>query len=134
MKRTIKFRGKNINNGEWLYGDLIHDNVGGCYVYPIDCENLFKDNEVIPDTVGQFTGLLDGNGREIYEGDIIFSQKCDNRAILHKVEYYKDNAMFVVRPIHGFYFDFCQIRKDWIDKYGKKVIGNVFDNPELFNK
>lgn len=131
MKRTIKFRGKRLDNGEWLYGDLMHDNAGGCYVYPIESENLFKENKVNSDTVGQFTGLIDKNGKEIYEGDIILSQKCNCRAILHKVDYNEDNAMFVAKPTHGWDFDFCQISKYWIDKYGKEVIGNIHDNPEL---
>lgn len=137
MAREIKFRGKvkhhdpmtNPENG-WVEGYYFQDLIQGemqSYIFQPPC-----CREVIPETVGQFTGLLDKNGKEIYEGDIIFSQKCDCRAILHKVEYNVDNAMFVAKPIQGWDFDFCQIRKDWIDKYGKEVIGNVFDNPELF--
>ena len=55
--RIIKFRGKKKQTGEWLYGDLMNDNIGGSYIYPIDAENLYKENAVIPDTVGQFSGL-----------------------------------------------------------------------------
>lgn len=136
MTREIKFRGKvkhhdpmtNPENG-WVEGYYLQDLTQGemrSYIFQPPCSW-----EVIPETVGQFTGLLDKNGKAIYEGDIIFSQKCDCRAILHKVEYNVDNAMFVAKPIQGWDFDFCQIRKDWIDKYDKEVIGNVFDNPEL---
>lgn len=127
--RTIKFRGKYIETGEWLHGNIQVPSKEDVEYFMWDCDHNQK--EVIPYTVGQFTGLTDKNGKEIYEGDIIFSQKCDCRAVLHKVEYNIDNAMFVAKPIQGWDFDFCQIRKDWIDKYGKEVIGNVFDNPEL---
>lgn len=47
MNREIKFRGKRISNGEWLFGDLMHDNIGGCYVYPIESEELYKENAVV---------------------------------------------------------------------------------------
>ena len=139
MKREIKFRGKRIDKDVFVFGDMLtgmgHKKckfyiLPHLTYYPSDCNSL-DGYEVISETIGQFTGLLDKNGKEIYEGDIIFSQKCDCRAILHKVEYNEDNAMFVAKPIQGWDFDFCQIRKDWVDKYGKEVIGNVFDNPEL---
>lgn len=133
--RTIKFRGKK-QNGEWVYGSLLSFNgVNDSIYYQVKKgrEERIEYAYVHPRTVGQFTGLIDKNGKEIYEGDIIFSQKCDNRAVLHKIGYNADNAMFVVKPIQGLDFDYCQIHKAWIDKYGKEVIGNIHDNPELLN-
>ena len=127
--RTIKFRGKDIETGKWLYGNIQVPSKQNVPYFMWDCDHNQK--EVIPKTIGQFTGLLDKNGKEIYEGDIIFSQKCDCRAVLHKIEYNVDNAMFVAKPIQGWYFDFCPVRKDWVDKYGKEIIGNIHDNPEL---
>ena len=46
--RTIKFRGKLKSNMNWEYGDLLHDDFNGHYIYPIESEGLYKNNEVIP--------------------------------------------------------------------------------------
>lgn len=130
--RTIKFRGKRLDNGKWLYGDLMHDNVGGCYVYPIECEALFKANSVDPDTVGQFTGLTDKNGKEIYEGDVI---GCHNPEIKHLIFYNEKQGRFMAAlngDIENDFIGVCGLDdRRWMAS--KDVIGNVHDNPELLN-
>ena len=126
MTRKIKFRGKDFL-GRWHYGHLHLATGSSSLMIQVDSFDSFG---VLPKTVGQFTGLFDKNGKEIYEGDIIFSQKCNSEAVLHQIEYNVDNAMFVAK-LKGWDFDFCRISQDWIDEYGKEVIGNVFDNPEL---
>jgi uncharacterized phage protein (TIGR01671 family) len=129
--RTIKFRGKSKKTGEWIIGYYLK-NRGIDFVCPDEFANgkTWEDYEVIPETVDQFTGLLDKNGKEIYEGDIIRSYDSENNPIIHSISWDNQKACYVATmpqsPLLG-----GSIDKDWMDEFEKEVIGNVFDNPEL---
>lgn len=143
MERQIKFRGRNIHTGEWVVGDLLHI-AGGCLIYfgsdtdtaehdiersnPIAVE-FFKDEIAVvdPDSVGQFTGMLDKNGKEIYEGDVVLQQA------------YSGKKPMLVRFEHGAFVtgehsgSSTAIRPMLIQKRCE-VLGNIYDNPELISK
>lgn len=118
--REILFRGKRTDNGEWIYGNLaIRDDVKR-WEYFIGQNSLGYD--VIPETVGQYTGLTDKNGKKIFEGDIV---KYRNN-LPCKIDYI--DSQFVMMW-DKFYRDFEQVYDDEIE-----VIGNIHDNPELLKE
>lgn len=119
--RTIKFRGKRIDNGEWVYGfladeDFIND------IYSIDLSSIEVDRE----TVGQFTGLFDKNGKEIYEGDILLMGIKEDVRIYNKVGI-KDGCFGYVGENTGELMPFCHY------DVTEKIVGNIYDNPELLS-
>lgn len=133
-KSKIKFRGKNIHTGEWLYGDYHREGKTHYITKPEDYLREYAPIEFIVDgkTVGQFTGLYDKNGSPIYEGDIvktplldpifgdILSDAFDNAPIEFS------NGSFVVSYYNGNHKIYIQ---DLYDKI--EVIGNIHDTPEL---
>ena len=116
--REILFRGKRVDNGEWLYGCYYHC-IGTAYGATFIVVNDFGFIEVIPHTVGQYTGLTDKNGVKIFEGDIVKNSR--DVGLL----YYKEkNSAFTVKGWeYGYWL--------WHDKEDIEVIGNIYDNPEL---
>lgn len=133
MNREIKFRGRA--EGDWLFGDLTHV-----------LQMMYVDQTLVEqDTIGQFTGLYDKNGKEIYEGDIL------------SADYYpfvKDGKMNYVAIVEWFKYDACwyaaydlhkdstargisigcpaEFHEDVVKEY--VVIGNIHDNPELIKE
>lgn len=139
--REIKFRGKSKGTGRWLYGWLFQHGSKARSLMCISCtaEISFKDAldyyEVDQETIGQFTGLTDCNGNYIYEGDIICSMIDGTRPVYHVVFWDDRSASFRARLVkQGKPFDCCGIFQDWIDKFNKEIIGNVYDNKEFLEE
>ena len=128
--RTIKFRGKRIDNGEWAYGSLAETH--GIPTTPDNPVYMMDWHEVDPATVGQFTGLLDKNGKEIYEGDILMLGSSD--AGICEVKWNESQLAFCIR----FYYERnLGIRPlgAWArDGKDIAILGNIHDNPELLNE
>ena len=114
--REIKFRGKRVDNGEWVYGGIIF--IDGCKPH-IFCN--YGSIEVDPATVGQYTGLKDNNGREIWEGDIVEWENLMQTKIRSVIAY--QERMFCFVDAHN------NPQEIWCYSFTK--IGNIHDNPEL---
>lgn len=128
MKREIKFRGKDFL-GRWHYGHLHLATGSSSLMIQVDSFDSFG---VLPETVGQFTGLLDGNGQEIFEGDIMRIPETEfNIEIIGVVEF--DRGSYVVRS----FFSGTRSSLAWAVRgrqLGERrgvVIGNIHDKPEL---
>lgn len=157
--RDILFRGKT-NKGKWVQGFYVCLNVKSHRIYSgyaeTDCGNYYPDcYDVIPETIGQYTGLTDSNGKKIFEGDIIrYADKYDYNCYLESLdnaEAYDDvdfgNILTIDEVVYGVevgYPAFDLNKHDWevnglsnlneSCQYFYEVIGNIHDNPELLKE
>lgn len=130
--RSIKFRGQMIDNGEWVYGDL-RQRMGH---YPAIIESYctdegnvgYREVAVAEESVGQFTGLRDINGKDIYEGDILDVNYADEESRLE---------VRFVRGVFAFLWDGnlddefpCNApTQEWAE-----IVGNIHDNPKMIKR
>ena len=123
MSREILFRGKHIHamdgnehlNGTWVHGYLSDKN----YIYDKSLEGEFLVDE---NTICQYTGLTDKNGKKIFEGDVV-------QSVLDKGTVGYEDGCFVIK-----WNNVKFLRKDlgyWADLDGFCTVGNIYDNPEL---
>ncbi|WP_291585882.1 YopX family protein [Bacteroides sp.] len=133
--RIIKFRGKSISGkrlGEWVHGAYLPDFDGYTHrTLIVDCITGFSE-EVDPITIGQFTGLLDRNGKEIYEGDIV---QLDYITTIGK---HRIGLLFEVRwcTQEGCWVGWDGFTGNTLQQTNKMFVvkGNIYDNPELINE
>lgn len=146
--RAIKFKGKRVDYDEWVEGDLIHGvgwKQGKIYILPLvknlasikNC-NPLDGCEVIPETVGQFTGLTDKNRKELYSSDIFKDEmgviyRCYNviGGFAHSLPQFpstlKEETAWPLQPLAD------EQTVSWFES-NCEVIGNIHENPEILNK
>lgn len=161
MQREIKFRGQKVDTKEWVHGSLIKCGITGKhYIFPIGNDANESDKigeegclrlvtfEVNDKTVGQYTGLKDKNGQEIYEGDIVsfehtkstekevhFSDLFDNIKIYNRnyaVEFVNMRTHCGIRLRNkSIWF---MVHAMTLISHNAEIIGNIYDNPELLQE
>jgi uncharacterized phage protein (TIGR01671 family) len=142
--RDILFRGKGIHTGNWAEGNLNTYEGDMRKTYTFISNQYAGSIEVIPETVGQFTGLCDKNGKQIFEGDILQIRNdpyCENpfsSFVIAYGIYRKTNSS--PTEIIGFYLYWTSDKEEyhkfhnlkwWIEEREAVCIGNIHDNPEL---
>ena len=140
--REILFRGKRIDNGEWLGGSFLNDRDGSFYICPAVSDISYGDGgnrrrigcwyKVDPSTVGQYTGLKDKNGKRIFEDDVCRFREWSKGEMCWVGKVHWEHQQFMISGGPNkeceTMFELCLSR--FIPE-NIEVIGNIMDNPEL---
>ena len=142
--REILFRGKRLQGGEWVEGYLFKSDINkkeresgkATLIFTPDCDTFITVPEchnsfmVVSDTVGQYTGLKDKNGKRIFEGDVAKVLQGKDKDIAY-VGF--ENGAFMLYPKTGNIYE-RTLWEYWYNDWDVEVIGNITDNPELLEK
>lgn len=138
--REILFRGKRVDNGEWVEGSYIEHEHAIEWVENVSDDGLTIFSEganVIPETVGQYTGLTDKNGKKIFEGYIIkcyrYANGKDGKLVFENLVVVWDDmdACFALAEVGAGHISYWYNDYQMDDTHEFEVIGNIHDNPEL---
>ncbi len=138
----IKFRGKTVGTEEWIYGSLLIK-CGSYYINEGKPSSDFL--KVIPETVGQYIGLNDIHGKEIYKDDILTRESYPfqdegNYNYHAVVRWFDDSAQFgyemwlANKDRRGISHGICEGFESENGRVGFEIIGNIYDNPELIER
>ena len=139
MEDRYLFKGKRLDNGEWIFGFLSIHKTGKCFIKPINGDALSSE-EIDKNTICSCTGLKDKNGKLIWENDIAkYHAKYRFGNAYAQIRYGAYQSCFDSQETEhiGFYVDWSEnrnYRKDlgyWINTVNAEVVGNIFDNQEL---
>ena len=142
--REILFRGKRLQGGDWVEGYFFKSDINkraresgkATLIFTPDCDTFITVPEchnsfmVVSDTVGQYTGLTDKNGKRIFEGDIAKVLQGKDKDIAY-VGF--ENGAFMLYPKTGNIYE-RTLWEHWYNDWDVEVIGNIHDNPELLEK
>ena len=135
--REIKFRGKRLDNGEWVYGAFVPDATERTHGDMVTWGFIRRHNiesgrmesiEVDRKSVGQYTGLKDKDGVEIYEGDIVSGRDSLQEGFLVTGVVDYENGSFIIKSDLAIHYRWLEVEMYF---YELKVIGNSHENPEL---
>ena len=137
--REILFRGKRRDNGKWVEGNLFIPDIEDTPTQILMGTNVVRISyDVVPETIGQYTGLTDKNGKRIFEEDIIsIPFEEDRYPYEENVIHYENAEVYFDIERYGWYVRYSDDDSLSIWEYDDRdiiVIGNIHDNPELLER
>ena len=135
--REILFKAKRKSDGKWVLGDLVHGvgkEKGLCFIWEEDetCVLNCREHIVDPETISQYIGLCDKNGKKIFENDIVTSGSDSTGRKYYSAVYYDEFNCTCCNGVYGWTFvEGCGDIREY-KQY--EVVGNVFDNYELLEQ